>query len=446
MPAPVRSGQSLPDVRVKPPGPRSREVGARLAAVESPAVDARRQSRERESGDDLAPIVYASAEGANVVDVDGNRYVDLAAGFGALLLGHGSPAARGALQALESRLWLALGDVFGSAEKLALCERLVKLYPEPGARVMLGASGADAVTAALKTAALAAGKPGVIAFEGGYHGLSHGPLAACGLRPSFREPFAAQLNAHVTFASYPRDEPSLALSLAAVKRALARGDVGCVLVEPVLGRGGCVVPPPGFLRSLRRACDESGAFLVADEIWTGLGRSGAWLASLAEGVVPDVVCLGKGLGGGLAVSACLGSARAMAPWGAHGGSTIHTATHFGNPLGCAVALATLDAIEQGGLCERARTVGARWMARLREATKAGRVAGVDGRGLMVGVRVEGGAGRALAVTRGLLERGFIVLTGGVQGDVLTLTPPLDIDEALLEAFDDALATTLAAHR
>jgi 4-aminobutyrate aminotransferase/(S)-3-amino-2-methylpropionate transaminase len=442
MPAPARSGQSLPDVRVAPPGPRSRELGLRLAALESPAIDARRESRERESGDDLAPIVYASAEGANVVDVDGNRYVDLAAGFGALLLGHRSPAASRALEAQGAKLWLALGDVFGSDAKLALCERLVKLYPEPGARVMLGASGADAVTAALKTAALATGRPGVLAFAGGYHGLSHGPLAACGLRPSFREPFAAQLNPHVTFAPYPVDDAGLEATLEAAKRAFALGDTGCVLVEPVLGRGGCVVPPHSFLPSLRRLCDERGALLVADEIWTGLGRSGAWLASVDGGVLPDLVCLGKGLGGGMPVSACLGSARAMASWGAHGGSTIHTATHFGAPLGCAVALATLDAIDQGGLCERARTVGARWMARLRETTRGAHVREVRGRGLMVGVQVEGGAGRALAVTRRLLERGFIVLTGGIQGDALTLTPPLDIDEGLLGAFADALAAAL----
>jgi 4-aminobutyrate aminotransferase-like enzyme len=438
MSAPARSGQLLPEIRVPPPGPRSRELGSRLASLESPSVDARREARERESGDTLAPIVYASAEGANVVDADDNRYVDLTAGFGALLLGHRSPAASRALEEQSSKLWLALGDVFGSDAKLALCERLVKLYPEPGARVMLGASGADAITAALKTAALTTGKPGVVAFDGGYHGLSHGPLAACGLRPSFREPFEEQLNADVSFAPYPSDEASLEATIQAVARGLVRGTVGCVLVEPILGRGGCVVPPAGFLPSLRRMCDEAGALLVVDEIWTGLGRSGAWLASTETGAVPDIICLGKGLGGGLPVSACLGSARAMASWGAHGGATIHTATHFGAPLGCAVAVATLDAIEHGGLCERSRTVGARWRSRLHEATRLG----IQGRGLMVGVRLEGGAGRALAVTRRLLERGFLVLTGGAKGDVITLTPPLDIDEPLLDAFTETLAAVL----
>ncbi|MGD0527165.1 MAG: aminotransferase class III-fold pyridoxal phosphate-dependent enzyme [Polyangiaceae bacterium] len=435
-------GQELPDVRVRPPGPRSRELGARLAAAESPSVDARRVTREKDSGADQAPIVYASARGANVLDTDGNRYVDLAAGFGALLLGHARPEVVSAVEEQQRRLGLALGDVYGSEAKLALCERLAKLYPVAGARVMLGASGADAVTAALKTAVLATGRPGVVAFGGGYHGLSYGPLAACGLRPSFREPFAEQLNAHVTFAPYPG--ASMDASVAAVRAALARGDVGAVLVEPILGRGGCVVPPPGFLAVLRAACDDAGALLVCDEIWTALGRSGAWLASVDQGVVPDVVCLGKGLGGGLPLSACVGSARSMAAWGAHGGTTIHTATHFGAPPACVAALVTLDLLEREHLVDRAKTAGASWMGRLRERTVGLGVRDVRGRGLMVGVELDGGAPRALSVTRRLLEHGWIVLTGGANGDALTLTPPLDTPGALLDAFADALASALRA--
>ena len=256
------AGQELPDVRVPPPGPRSRELAARLAAVESPAVDARRDARAWDSETEQGPIAYARATGANVFDADGNRYVDLAAGFGALLLGHVPPRVADALDEQRARLWLALGDVYPSEAKVVLCERLANLYPRPGARVMLGSSGADATTAALKTAVLATGRPGVIAFEGAYHGLSHGPLAACGLRASFREPFAAQLNGHVTFAPYPGADAQLGETMAAVARALSGGDVGAVLVEPILGRGGCVVPPAGLLPSLRNVCDEAGALLV----------------------------------------------------------------------------------------------------------------------------------------------------------------------------------------
>jgi len=325
---------------------------------------------------------------------------------------------------------------------VVLCELLAKLYPGNGARVLLGSSGADALTAAMKTAVLATGRSGVVAFHGAYHGLSYAPLAACGLRASFRDPFARQLNGDVTFAPFPDRESKLDEAMAVVTHALGRGDVGAVLVEPILGRGGCVVPPPALLPSLRKACDEIGALLVCDEVWTGLGRSGAWLASVEAGVVPDVICLGKGLGAGLPISACIGSDRAMRAWEAHGGGAIHTATHFGAPLVCAAAVAALGALEEARLPERAHAVGARWMGTLQDATAGLGVVDVRGRGLMVGVALEGGASRALAVTRGLLERGWIVVTGGAQGDVLTLTPPLDIDERLLSAFAGALADTL----
>jgi 4-aminobutyrate aminotransferase-like enzyme len=436
--------EQLPDVRVPPPGPASRALAARLAAVESPAVDARREARARASRRDQGPIVYARGQGANVFDVDGNRYVDLAAGFGALVLGHRPAPVASAVDAQRERLWLALGDVHPSAAKVEACEKIATLYPRRGARVLLGASGADAVTAALKTAVLATGRDGVVAFEGGYHGLSHGPLGACGFQPAFREPFAGQLNPHVTFAPYPSRDATLAATMTVVTEALARSDVGAVLVEPILGRGGCVVPPQGFLSSLRAACDRSDTLLIVDEVWTGLGRSGAWLASLDQGVLADVVCLGKGLGAGLPVSACVGSERVMVAWEAHGGATLHTATHFGSPLACAAAVATLDALAAGRLPERARALSEPWLRELRDCSRGRGVSEIRGRGLMVGVAVEGGAGRALAVARRLLEAGWIVLTGGAQGDVLTLTPPLTIDTRLLSAFSDALAHALDA--
>jgi 4-aminobutyrate aminotransferase/(S)-3-amino-2-methylpropionate transaminase len=412
-------------------------LAARLAAVESPAFDARREAREKASGAEQSPIVYAEGRGANVVDVDGNRYVDLVAGFGALLLGHRPERVATAIAAQNEKLWLALGDVYASDVKVELCERLAKLGP-PGSRVMLGLSGADAVTAAMKTAMLATERGGVVAFTGAYHGLGYAPLAACGLQPSFRAPFAAQLGDHVAFAPYPSSD--LDASLTAVRAAMKTGSVGALLVEPILGRGGCVVPPRAFLGELRALCDEHDALLVADEIWTGLGRSGEMLAS---GAVADIVCIGKGLGAGVPISACIGSKRAMEAWGAHGGSTIHTATHFGSPVACAAALAVLDALEDGALAKRAGDVGARWIGTLRSRTEGLGVRDVRGKGLMVGIELDGGGGRALATTRALLRAGWITLTGGTMGDVITLTPPLDIDESLLDAFADAVARALS---
>jgi 4-aminobutyrate aminotransferase/(S)-3-amino-2-methylpropionate transaminase len=433
-------GDILPSVRVDPPGPMSLAWAARLERAECPAFGARRRARAEVAGAEMAPIVYASGAGCNVIDVDGNRYVDLAAGFGALLLGHGAPRVVRAAALQADQLWMALGDLYPSDAKIALVEKLADLYPSKGARVLLGQSGSDAVTAALKTAKLATGKPGAVAFEGSYHGLGYGPLAALGLRASWREAFADQLNPHVSFAPYPETPEDLDGSLSMVQEALAEGDVGAVLVEPVLGRGGCVVPPATFLPELAKLARQAGALLVADEIWTGLGRTGHMFASVATGVVPDLICLGKGLGGGLPISACLGPDEIMQAWRrepAH--EVVHTATFHGAPLACATALATLETLRAEQLHERAAWIGDVAQRALGElladvpnrAPAAGFA--VRGAGLMIGIRV-GNAASALALQRALLAAGWIVTLGGIGGDVLVLTPPLVISSSLLEAF------------
>ena len=408
--------RDLPCIVSAPPGPRSRALSARLTVVESPAFEARREHRAEVSGQDQGPIVYASGSGSTVDDVDGNRYVDLTAGFGALLLGYGPNEAT---VAAASEMTLALGDVYASETKVRACEALASVFPEAGARVMLGLSGADAVTCALKSAALATKKPAVVAFEGSYHGLSHGPLAACGLAPSFREPFIDQLGLQVSFAPYPAQASELDASLLAVRAALKEGNVSAILVEPILGRGGCVVPPASFLPALRSMCDDAGALHVVDEVWTGL-RSGSLLACDDAGVIPDLLCLAKGLGGGIPISACIGRAHVMAAWGAHGGSTIHTGTHFGSPPACAALLATLAKARE--LSPRATELGAAFREKLGPRAR--------GRGLMIGVAVPD----ALAVARRLLGLGFIVLTGGNKNDTLTLSPALTISPAQLDAF------------
>lgn len=432
---------TAPRVLVLPPGPQSRAYAARLAAVECPAFDARRDARAHLSGVDQTPIVYARGDGSFVTDVDGNTYVDLVMGFGALLLGHRPAVVSQAVTAQQEDLWLALGDVYASPTKVALCERLAALLPEPGARVLLGTSGADAVTAAMKSAVLATGRSRVVAFEGAYHGLSHAPLAACGLAPSFREPFRAQLGDYVDFVPYPHDARSLDACMTQVTALAA--NAGAILVEPILGRGGCVVPPPDFLPRLRAVCDQSGALLAVDEVWTGMGRSGALLASLEQSVLPDLVCVGKGLGGGMPISACIGRAHVMEAWGQHGGTAIHTGTHVGAPPAAAAALAVLDHVGTAGLAASASATGAWFRSELERATH-GLGLGVRGRGLMVGIEVRGGAERALGLVRALLARGWLVLTGGRRGETITLTPSLTMDRVLYEGFTHALVEVARA--
>jgi 4-aminobutyrate aminotransferase / (S)-3-amino-2-methylpropionate transaminase / 5-aminovalerate transaminase len=433
----VSPHQDLPPLlRVPPPGPSSRTWLVRHAHVAAPM------------GPILPPgppggIVYATGRGSNVTDVDGNRYVDLAGGFGALLVGHLHHAVQRVITLQSERLLQALGDLYPSDAKIALLERLTKLYPEPGAKGILAQSGSDAVSAALKTAKLATGKPGVLAFTGAYHGLGYGPLAACGLRESYRAPFATELSHHVSFAAYPTNQDSAAHSLEECRKRLRQGDVGAVLIEPVLGRGGVVAPPAGFLRELRDLASQLGALFIADEIWTGLGRAGSWLSVTAQGVVPDLLCLGKGLGGGLPLSAVIGSAAVMQSWRREA-EVVHTATFAGAPLAASAAIATLDVLSKEALPERAAQLGARYAKQLGAALAgSAQVRAVRGSGFMLGIDLGERPGAASQLMRKLLQAGYITSTGGGQREVLVLTPALNIDETVLLASVSVIAEQIS---
>jgi 4-aminobutyrate aminotransferase/(S)-3-amino-2-methylpropionate transaminase len=435
-------GELLPQVEGPWPGPASKRETDRLALTECPALTQRRARRSERSGAAQDPIVWSEARGANVRDVDGRIYVDLSAGFGAACVGHSHPRIVAAVQKQSARLIHALGDLHPSDVKIDLLERLTGLFGEPS-RAMLGLSGADAVEAALKTALLFTGRPGVVAFEGSYHGLSHGPLAACGYSSAFREPFAAQLNPHVQFVPYPRSRGNLKQSLDAVAAAIS-GKVGAVLVEPILGRGGVVVPPAEFLPELEKLCRARGVLLVCDEVMTGLGRCGHWLVSHAAGVRPDLLCLGKALGAGLPVSACVGRVEVMQAWGDPGREALHTGTFFGQPLACAAALTCLDIVRDEALPERALQLGAALVAEL-EAVRKRRPAlrEIRGPGLLLGLEFDAPA-KALTLMQLLLERGYITVPAASDATVLSLTPPLTITPAQLTGFSAALDATLEA--
>ncbi len=425
----MSSPRSLPPALVtRVPGPRSIGLAARLAAVESRNVTVLEPT---------APIFWERAAGSNVWDVDGNRYVDLSAGFGVASTGHAHPRVVGAVIDQSERLLHAMGDVYPADSKVALLEALARLYPGGApARTVLGSSGSDAVEAALKTALLATGRPGVVAFEGAYHGLSLGALDAT-WRPLFRAPFGARLPGATCFARFG--------DAGDVQRAAAEcaAPVGAVLVEPIQGRGGERIPPDGFLRELRALCDEAGWLLIVDEVYTGIGRTGRWFACQHEDVVPDLLCVAKGLASGMPISACLGRAEVMDAWPVSRGEAIHTQTFLGHPPGCAAALASLAVIEEEKLVERAAETGARalvWLRR-RLANRAG-IVDVRGRGLLLAIECDRPerAGRACARA---LERGVIALVSGDDGRTISITPPLPIETVILELALDVLVETLA---
>lgn len=443
------SGDELPRLRTALPGPVVGALVEQLALVECPGLTARRRRREELTGASHDPVVWTATRGANVLDADGNRYVDMTAGFGAALLGHTHPRVVAAVQRQSAVMLHALGDVYPSSGKIALETRLSAMAPW-SARVILGLSGADAVEAALKSAMLYTRRAGVIAFEGAYHGLSYGAVSVCGYKRAFREPFDGQLNAAVRFAPFADESVagSTARSLEAVDALLATGEIGAVIVEPVQGRGGVVIPPSGFLAALRARTRARGAVLIADEIYTGLYRTGPRFRSVTEDADPDVICLGKALGGGVPVSACLLREEVARAWGDSLGEAIHTSTFLGNPLACAAALASLDALEEPSTRDALRVAGERLSSAL-DGLAVDRSLGirrVSRCGLLAGVTVEGGVARSLSVMRAMLERGYIVLPGGVAGDVITLTPPVCLTEAQLAGFSNALSETLMGVR
>jgi 4-aminobutyrate aminotransferase/(S)-3-amino-2-methylpropionate transaminase len=436
----VAPGTSLPVLAVRPPGSVSESYIERLAATECPALTQRRARRQERSGAPQDPIVWASARGANVSDVDGNVFVDLSAGFGAASVGHSHPRVQQAIRDQSERLMHALGDLQPADVKIDLLQAIAALFDRP-VRVMLGLSGSDAVEAALKTAVLHSKRPGVLAFKGAYHGLSHGPLAVCGYSDAFRAPFAAQLNPHVSFAPYPRTADDVRATLAAVSGELERGSIGAVLTEPMLGRGGVVVPPAGFLRDLHALCREHGALLIVDEVMTGFGRTGRMFGFEHDDIEPDLICLGKGLGGGMPVSACVGRADVMTAWAGDASEALYTGTFFGHPLAAAAALATLQVLRDEDLVTRARQLGARLIEQLQTLPARARVAAVRGRGLLVGIELDSGA-RALRCMQTLLESGYITVPAGEGARVISLTPPLCITSEQLDGFVSALTRTL----
>jgi 4-aminobutyrate aminotransferase/(S)-3-amino-2-methylpropionate transaminase len=435
----------LPEIVTPPPGPRSRELIARLSHAEAPGLTL------------PGGVVWAEATGANVVDVDGNRYIDLSAAFGVAGVGHRNQRVVAAVQQQSERLLHGMGDVYAHAARVELVETIACLAPMPDARVFLAGGGAEAVEIALKTATLATGRPGVLAFTGAYHGLTYGALAPTS-RAAFRDPFAAQLSTNVVRAPYPYpyrwdgDGDCAAHSLAEAADLLGRNpQVGAVIVEPIQGREGEIVPPEGWLAGLRRLCDEHGVLLIADEIFTGWGRTGRLWAVDHEGVIPDLICVGKGMTGGLPLAACIGRAELMERWRVEG-EPLHTATFMGHPLGCVGALAAIAELQERDLIARCATVGAELKARLAElAERSPQIGEVRGRGLMLGLElVRDRASRtpdpelAYQVALAAQARGILLLGGGMYGNVLSITPPFVIAAAQLDYALAVLAEILAA--
>lgn len=453
----------LPEIVTPIPGPRSRACAEKLSLFEAREVTWLAED---------FPVFWESAEGVNVWDVDGNRFLDFTSAFAVTGLGHGAKPIRAALEAQVVKLLHAMGDVHPAATKADLCELLSRITFERWeigrGKTILCNSGSEAVEAALKTALLHSGRPGVISFTGGYHGLGFGALETIGI-PAFREPFQSQLGRFGVRLPYPncfrcpfgRREgfrlegnpfPNCSTSCLEELRKqivviLKQREIGCILVEPIQGRGGEIVPPRDFLTMLRRICDGEKLLLILDEIYTGFNRTGKLFACEHFGITPDLICLGKALTGGFPLSACVGRADIMDAWPASRGEALHTSTTLGNPLGCAMALASIAEHLREGTRQLARNTGRKLKQRLL-ALKAPCVGNVRGLGALVGVELvkEDGSpfgSLASAVMRKGLQDGLILLGGGQSGNVLSFAPPFAISDAEIEFLAAKLEDYLA---
>jgi 4-aminobutyrate aminotransferase len=387
------------------------------------------------------PLELVAGEGAELIAADGRRYLDFISGYGTTNTGHCHPRVVAAIQAQAETL-LHVSTVGSTAISSRYAERLCALAPIENAKLFYANSGTEAVEAALKLARYATGRPGILAFAGGFHGRTLGSLSVSTSKARFRtrhEPLAAG----AYFVPYPRRElaPTLEAIDALLREQVEPGRLAAVLVEPVLGEGGYIVPPDEFLPALRDLCDAHGILLVVDEVQSGFGRTGRMFACEHVDVAPDLMTVGKGIASGLPMGALVGRAEAMDAWepGAHG------TTFGGSPLVAAAAWATLDVLEDEGLVENAAARGAELLVGLEGLARShpDTVLAPRGRGLMLGFDLPSPE----ATTRlkdGLLERGVIVSTTGPTSAAIRLAPPLLIGDEHVRRFLEALEGALAA--
>jgi len=433
------------------PGPKSRALFERRASAIPPGVA------------NIHPIVTARASGAIVEDVDGNRLIDLATGISVLNVGHTAPEVVAAAQRQLELDTHSCFHVTANEPYIELAERLNALVPIDGpVKTMFANSGAEAVENAVKIARKATGRSAVVAFDHAFHGRTLLGMSLTAKVMPYKQgmgPFAPEVY-RLPFAyayrwpSGPEHcaEEALAYAVDEMHKHIGEDNIACVVLEPIQGEGGFIVPAPGFVKGIAEFCAANGIVFIADEIQSGMGRAGRWFAIESEDVRPDIVTSAKSLGGGLPISAISGRAGLM--------DAVHVGglggTYGGNPVAAAAALAVLDLIERDALLDRANVVGGMIMARLRALEERHpQVGEIRGRGAMCAMELveDPDTKEPLAadtmnrIARGALEDGVIVLTAGTYGNVVRLLPPLTIEEPLLvdgiDVLEHAVDVTLA---
>ncbi|EHB98699.1 4-aminobutyrate aminotransferase [Mycobacteroides abscessus subsp. bolletii CRM-0020] len=414
------------------PGPRSGALAERRRAAVSAGVGS------------TAPVYAVDADGGVIVDADGNSFIDLGAGIAVTTVGASHPAVAAAIADQATHFTHTCFMVTPYEGYVQVAELLNALTPgDHDKRTALFNSGAEAVENAIKVARLATGRPAVVAFDNAYHGRTNLTMALTAKSMPYKSqfgPFAPEV--YRMPASYPlRDEPGLTGEEAA-RRAISRIEtqigaqsLAAIVIEPIQGEGGFIVPAPGFLAALTAWASENGVVFIADEVQTGFARTGAWFASEHEGIVPDIVTMAKGIAGGMPLSAVTGRAELMDAVyaGGLGG------TYGGNPVTCAAAVAALGVMRELDLPARARAIEASVASRLSALAEEVDIIGeVRGRGAMLAIEIvkpgtlEPDAALTKAIAAEALSQGVLILTCGTFGNVIRLLPPLVIGDDLLD--------------
>ena len=426
------------------PGPRSQALAGRRSGAVSPAVSS------------LLPVYVEKAEGAVLVDVDGNAFIDLGSGIAVNTVGHSAPQVVAAVQD-QMREFSHTCFMVGPYEGyVAVCERLNELTPGAHAKTSaLFNSGAEAVENAIKVARHATERPAVIVFDHAYHGRTNLTMALTAKNMPYKDgfgPFSPEV--YRVPMSYPfRDPPGMTGEEAAeraievIDKQVGAGNLACVLIEPIQGEGGFVTPAPGFLPALAGWCAAHEVLFVADEVQTGFCRTGDWFACEREGVVPDLIATAKGMAAGLPLAGVTGRADLMGS--VHAGGL--GGTYSGNPVACAAALAAIDLMESQDLCAAAHRIGdtvSNFLGALQAQHPA--IGDVRGRGAMQALEIVRpgttvadpvAAGRVAAACH---AAGVVVLTCGTWGNVIRLLPPVTIGDDLLQEGLGVLAESVGS--
>ncbi len=442
--------------------PQERKLVTEIPGPRSRTWFARRQQAVPDGVGAIHPIVTSRASGAIVEDVDGNRLIDFATGIAVLNVGHTAPEVVAAIQRQAELDTHTCFHVTANEPYIELAERLNALTPGDGdKKTMFANSGAEAVENAVKIARTATGRTAIVAFDHAFHGRTllgmsltakvmpykqgFGPFAPEVYRLPFAYPYRCPCGADTAETCAAA---CLAYDLDEMHKHIGEENIAAVILEPIQGEGGFIVPAPGFVAGIAAFCAANGIVFIADEIQSGMGRAGRWYAIEDEGVVPDLVTTAKSMGGGLPISAVTGRAELM--------DTVHAGglggTYGGNPVAAAASLAVLDKIEKEDLLAASRRVGVAITSRLDALASRHEILGdVRGRGAMCAAEMVSDraskeplpAAHMNAIAARCLEMGVIVLTAGTYGNVLRLLPPINIDPVLLEDGLDVLEEAIA---